>query len=207
MSWWSYIDGIIRVEPYGRTQAEKRYVLETVLNHLPLVTGSERDMEIHIIQEDGYNESSSCDEYGDRTDNLVDRYGCKNQRGGWLEIQRTYILAVKGSLRDRYFNETYKEFVKWLCRLSKRINIESVLVRVKDYEKETIIKDEEPFNDMYEWPSWCEGSSGEPAWWEHLTWDRMKNCEYPMLLGYKYFNDPENDAEVERRMKYYDHKK
>lgn len=206
MSWWSYIDGIIRVEPYGRTQAEKRYVLETVLNHLPLVTGSERDMEIHIIQEDGYNESSSCDEYGDHTDNLVGRYGYKD-RDGWLEIQRTYILAVKGSLRDRHFNETYKEFIKWLCRLSKRINIDSVLVRIKDYEKETIIKDEEPFYNMYEWPSWCTGSDGEPAWWEHLTWDRMKDCEYPMLLGYKYFNDPENDAEVERRMKYYDHKK
>lgn len=202
MSWWSYVDGIIRVEPYGRTQAEKRYVLETVLNHLPLVTGSERDMEIHIIQEDGHNESSSCDEYGDRTDNLVDRYGYKG-RDGWLDIQRTYILAVKGSLRDRDFNETYKEFIKWLCRLSKRIYIKSVLVRVKDYEKETIIKDEEPFYNMYEWPSWCKESGGEPAWWEHLTWDRMKNCEYPMLLGYKYFNDPENDAEVERRMEYF----
>ena len=60
MSWWTYINGTITVEPMGRTQAEKRYILETVLNHLPIVTGSERDMEVHIIQKDGHNSSSSC---------------------------------------------------------------------------------------------------------------------------------------------------
>ena len=43
MSWWTYINGTITVSPMGRTQAEKRYILETVLDHLPLVTGSERD--------------------------------------------------------------------------------------------------------------------------------------------------------------------
>ena len=62
MSWWTYINGTIEVRPMGRTQAEKRYILETVLNHLPLVTGSERDMNVYIIQENGTNSSSSCDE-------------------------------------------------------------------------------------------------------------------------------------------------
>ena len=33
-------------------------------------------------------------------------------------------------------------------------------------------------------------------------WDRAKNSDYPMLLGYKYFIDEENDKEVERRMEY-----
>ena len=39
MSWWTYIHGTIVVSPTGRTQAEKRYVLDTVLDHLPRVTG------------------------------------------------------------------------------------------------------------------------------------------------------------------------
>lgn len=43
MSWWTHINDTITASPMGRTQAEKRYILETVLDHLPLVTGSERD--------------------------------------------------------------------------------------------------------------------------------------------------------------------
>lgn len=30
----------------------------------------------------------------------------------------------------------------------------------------------------------------------------IKDSNYPMMLVYKYFNDKENDEEVERRMKY-----
>lgn len=48
MSSWTYINGTITVRPMGRTQPEKRYILETVLNHLPRVTGSEGDMNIYI---------------------------------------------------------------------------------------------------------------------------------------------------------------
>ena len=33
-------------------------------------------------------------------------------------------------------------------------------------------------------------------------WESAKDSEYPMMLAYKYVNDPENDAEVERRMKW-----
>ena len=38
MSFWSYVRGMIEVYPMGRTQAEMRYILETVLSHLPPVT-------------------------------------------------------------------------------------------------------------------------------------------------------------------------
>lgn len=47
MSYWTYINGTITVSPMGRTQPEKRYILETVLNHLPRVTGSEGDMNVY----------------------------------------------------------------------------------------------------------------------------------------------------------------
>ena len=55
MSSWTYVHGTIVVSPLGRTQHEKRYILETVLDHLPVVTGSERDMEVYVIQKRGYN--------------------------------------------------------------------------------------------------------------------------------------------------------
>ena len=49
MSVWTSIRGIIEVNPIGRTQAEKRYILETVLAHLPVITGSEEDMHLSLI--------------------------------------------------------------------------------------------------------------------------------------------------------------
>ena len=38
MSWWTYVKGFVEVRPFGRTQAEERYILETALNHLPIIS-------------------------------------------------------------------------------------------------------------------------------------------------------------------------
>lgn len=141
MSTWTYINGTVTVRPMGRTQAEKRYILESVLDHLPLVTGSEGNMNVYIIQKNGYNSSSSCDEFGEMTNNLTDIYGNKNRNNGWLNVQDEYILVLDAALRDREFKETYIEFMKWLVRLGKRISIEDILVKINGYEKSTIIKD------------------------------------------------------------------
>ena len=91
MSSWTYINGTITVRPMGRTQPEKRYILETVLNHLPRVTGSEGDMNVYIIQKNGHNSSCSCDEFGEVTNNLIDRYGYKSRSRGWLHLSLIHI--------------------------------------------------------------------------------------------------------------------
>lgn len=44
----------------------------------------------------------------------------------------------------------------------------------------------------------------EPNWCEFLMWESAKDSRYPMMLGYKYFRDEENDEEVQRRIKYQD---
>lgn len=208
MSWWTHINGTITVSPMGRTQAEKRYILETVLNHLPLVTGSEQDMNVYIVQKNGHDSSSSCDEHGQHTNNLIDRYGGHNYEKGWLEVQSQYILVVNGNFRDRMFEETFREFMKWLCRLAKRVLLEDILVRIDGYAQSYLINDrcdfDSPYYKMNEDPSWSTNSTGEPCWAEYLMWDRAKGSDYPMLLAYKYFRDDENDAEAERRLKYYD---
>lgn len=211
MSYWTYINGTVTVSPMGRTQAEKRYILETVLNHLPRVTGSEGDMNVYIIQKNGYNSSCSCDEFGDRTNNLKDRYGNKSYDKGWLQTQDEYILVVDAALRDREFEQTYKEFIKWFIRLCKRVDYRNVLVEIKGYGKSTIIKNRNiqrkkysyrsVFDELFESPSW-NNDTGEVNWTEFMMWDRAKDSNYPMLLAYKYFNDEDNDEEVERRMKY-----
>lgn len=216
MSYWTYINGTVTVSPMGRTQAEKRYILDTVLDHLPRVTGSEGDMDVYVIQKNGYNSSSSCDEFGDRTNNLKDRYGNKSYDRGWLQTQDEYILVVDAALRDREFEQTYREFMKWFVRLCKRVGCENVLVEIKGYRKSTIINDrniqrkknsfKSVFDGLFEDPSWCNDSKDgykEPNWCEFMMWDRAKDSAYPMTLAYKYFNDKKNDEEVERRMKYW----
>lgn len=213
MSWWTYINGTITVSPMGRTQAEKRYILDTVLDHLPIVSGSERDMEVYVIQKRGHDCSSSHDELGQRTNNLTDRYGYKTRKRGLLHKQNEYILLINGALRDREFDQTYREFQKWLCRLAKRVEIVNVLVEIKEYDKLAIIRNpkvkrEKEWNtiygQMFEDPTWCKNDKerNEPNWCEYLMWDRAKNSMYPMKLGYKYFKDEENDQEVERRLAY-----
>lgn len=211
MSSWTYITGTITVSPIGRTQAEKRYILDTVLAHLPIVSGSERDMNVYVIQKNGHNNSSSCDEFGERTNNLTDRYGQKSRVRSWLYTQDEYILVVDAALRDREFNQTYREFMKWLVRLGKRVMIDNILVKISGYDKSTIIKDysvqnekysyQSVFFNLFEDTSWVK-EDGEVNWCEYMLYPRAKDSDYPMMLAYKYFNDEENDKEVERRMKY-----
>lgn len=211
MSSWTYINGTVTVCPMGRTQPEKRYILETVLNHLPRVTGSGGDMDVYIIQKNGYNSLCSCDEFGEVTNNLVDKYGYKSRSRGCLRTQDEYILVVNAALRDREFEETYREFMKWFVRLCKRVGCEDVLVEIKGCNKSTVIKDrniqrkkhsfQSVFHGLFEDPSWCNGA-GEVNWTEFMMWDRAKDSSCPMTLVYKYFNNEENDKEVERRMNY-----
>lgn len=211
MSSWTYIQGTITVSPIGRTQTEKRYILDTVLAHLPIVSGSEKDMDVYVIQKNGHNSSCSCDEFGERTNNLTDWYGDKTRSRGNLYVQNEYILVVDAALRDREFDKTYREFIKWLVRLGKRVMIDNILVKISGYNKSTIIKDYCVQNEKYSWqnvfdnlfenPSWT-NDGGEVNWCEYMLYPMAKDSDYPMMLAYKYFNDKENDMEVERRMKY-----
>lgn len=207
MSSWSYIQGTITVSPIGRTQAQKRYILDTVLEHLPVVYG----MNIYVNQKNGYNHSGSCDEFGYITNNLLDDCGRKSRKRGWLRTQDEYILVVDAELRGKEFEQIYRQFIKWLIRLGKRVMIEDILVQIKDYYKSTIIKDyrvqnekysyQNVFFNLFEDTSWIR-DDGEVNWCEYMLYPRAKNSFYPMMLAYKYFNDKENDEEVERRMKY-----
>lgn len=98
-------------------------------------------MDVYIIQKNGYNGLCSCDEFGEVTNNLVDKYGYKSRSRGCLRTQDEYILVVNAALRDREFEEIYREFMKWFVRLCKRVGCEDVLVEIKGYNKSTVIKD------------------------------------------------------------------
>lgn len=197
MSYWTYIDGYIAVRPMGRTQAEKRYVLDTVLEHLPYVTGSERNMVVHVVQAAGYSCSSSHNEFEEP---MCYRHGASDT---WMRAQEKYLLLLEGHLRDRMYEDTLREFSKWLNRLAKRVHVSDILARVSGQDKVHIFDEADPYGEMEEWPSWCEKESGgEPAWAEYLLYDTCKRSPYPLKLAYKYYDDPDVETEVRRRLAY-----
>ena len=156
MSSWTYVEGMIKVHIPGRTQPEIEFVLKSVLEHLPKVSGSEGGMEIYINKIDGWNESSSHDEFWKPSNLGTDEYG-------YFNIQTEYLITVNGSLRDTEYKEIIRTFVQWLTRLAKRIMVENVLVEIYDTfdENRYVIHDHDKFEQMYE---------DENNWNEYLFW-------------------------------------
>lgn len=199
MSHWTQIRGTIIVEPKGRTDAENRYILETVLNHLPIVSGSEFDMVPYVNKVYGCNSFCSHDEYGNATNLAMYYYDDGHKmfnRHKFHGMQREYILTFYTSLRARYVSETYKEFMKWLVRLSKRIHVLDVDIDItgtdKDWNPENITIKSTKFDELYE-----RYDGEDPTtinWTDHLRWDScFKNFTYPAQLEYKYYGADKND--------------
>lgn len=161
MSDWTHIKGFIEVVPFGRTQAEKRYILETTLSHLPEVTGSERNMYTHIIQRGGYNFYDSDNEFGEPL-----------EKG--RQLQNNYIIVVEGDFRDRLLEETVLEFNQWLTTLCKRIFTDKCLIEItNEREREVINKDFKELEKLFEEPSWMNKDSKN--WCEYLMWEDKDN--------------------------------
>lgn len=151
MSSWTYVQGLIELDVPGRTQAEKNYILQTVIDHLPKVTGSEYDMNIYTIRANGHDSWSNHDEL----DHL-----------NWdFKTQNQYFLVLDGSLRDRRYEETFKELNKFLNRLSKRLPVVSMHVQVYTYDRShihTFTNENDFYGNLFE----CEN-----PWYKYLMWE------------------------------------
>lgn len=149
MSNWTYIQGLIELDVPGRTQAEKNYILQTVIDHLPKVTGSEKSMNIYTIQTAGYDSWQNFDEFYNRVEDF--------------KTQSRYFLVLDGNLRDRYYKDTFKELNKFLNRLGKRLMVDSVYVRLYDYNHSHIFTNK---NDCY-----GKMFENDNPWYNYLMWE------------------------------------
>ena len=163
MSSWTYIFGSIEVSPIAYSEHAARFVLEEVLDHLPVVSGSEYDMDWSIEPVPGKNSWSSHDEFGQYYDQAF-RYS--NHTHSYdrtlYGTQHNFMIHLHGNFRDRLFEETLKEFTRWISRLSTRVLVEELLVKVYgnskhnyDY-KEFIFSDASKFEDNYRSPSYID---------------------------------------------------
>lgn len=149
MSNWTYVQGLIELGVPGRTQAEKNYILQTVIDHLPKVTGSEKSMNIYTIQTAGYDSWQNFDEFYNRVEDF--------------KTQSRYFLVLDGNLRDRYYKDTFKELNKFLNRLGKRLMVDSVYVRLYDYNHSHIFTNK---NDCY-----GKMFENDNPWYNYLMWE------------------------------------
>lgn len=153
MSMWTYVRGLIELDVPGRTQAEKDYILQTVVDHLPNVTGSECNMKIHTVRAYGHNMWSNRDEF----DNLALDF----------KTQSRYFLVLDGNLRDRYYEDTFKELNKFLNRLAKRLIIDSAYVQLSDYYRSyTFTNEKDCYGEMFD---------DENPWYYYLMWEWKDN--------------------------------
>lgn len=149
MSSWTYVQGLIELDVPGRTQAEKNYILQTVIDHLPKVTGSEKSMNIYTIQTAGYDSWQNFDEFYNRVEDF--------------RTQSQYFLVLDGNLRDRHYEDTFKELNKFLNRLGKRLMVDSVYVRLYNYEHSHIFTNK---NDCY-----GKMFENDDPWYNYLMWE------------------------------------
>lgn len=152
MSNWTYIRGLIELDVPGRTQAEMDYILQTVIDHLPKVTGSEGAMDIHIVRAYGHNSWQNFDEFYNRVEDF--------------KTQSRYFLVLDGSLRDRYYEDTFKELNKFLNRLAKRLIVDSAYVRLNDiginYNSYTFTNVNNCYGNMFD---------SDNPWYSYLMWE------------------------------------
>lgn len=203
MSRWTYINGEVKVSPMGRTLEEQEYILKTVLNHLPIVTGSETSMRVDIVRL-GHTCNSSHDELGNNYSrpNLEGEW----ERYFWHKSNYAFKLVLTSALRDTSLGEIYKLFWKWLVRLSKRVYVDYILVDINDYCNHRIIHYPDGLHDLFETPTWANEKKNiedvEPNWCEYLMWDRDNYSMLPVEYIYKYYNDKEVDEEMIRRLRF-----
>lgn len=149
MSQWTYVNGVIKVDTFSRSSAETLYLVQTVVNHLPAISGSEGDVQYYITIENGYNTSSNVDEFNNFS----------NLGNGWtgrrlFEYQSCALITMSGALRDRTFEETLRETTKALARLSSRLFVDECIVLVRSYWNSFVFDNPKWMKDM-DVSDWC----------------------------------------------------
>ena len=150
MSQWTYVNGVIKVDTMSRSSAETLYLVQTVVNHLPVISGSERNVQYYINLENGYNTSSNVDEF-DKFSNLGNGWTGKRL----FEWQTNTLITMYGALRDRTFEETLRETTKTLARLSSRLLVDECVVSVRSYRDSFVFNNPEWMKNAY-MSDWCE---------------------------------------------------
>lgn len=138
MSVWSYVNGVIAVDTYSRSDAEAMYMAQTVVNHLPKIHGSEGCAKYYLNRKYGNNSSSNVDEF-DNFSNLMEGENYFNS----FEHQTVVLITLHGALRNAEFEEALRDTTKMLSRLSSRLRVNHCVISVSSYDRSFVFSDPE----------------------------------------------------------------
>ena len=161
MSWWTSIRGTLTVDPYGSTIAEQEYVLNSVLNHQPMIWQDGGLMETAVHQSAFPNHWSTHDEFGEYSNLVYDRDDFDQE--GMHKLGTLFFITLHGDVRHDTFDDVFPVFMRWLCRLAKRVSMKEVFVTVFDYNKKAVINYSNrvmlsmnnPLYRMYDYGKWA----------------------------------------------------
>ena len=52
-----------------------------------------------------------------------------------------YVLRIKGDLRDRQFEQTTKEYEKFICKLKQKIDVEKLYIEIAGQGKKNLLEE------------------------------------------------------------------
>ena len=175
MARWTHIFGTIQVRMCESTNEASEYILKTVLKHLPEVWCELEPMKVIMSNTGRITGACTHDEFGNYRYNSDD-----------MDEYQEYVLTVIGDVRHGWYQDVTKEFMKWLTRLAKRVNVSDVLVSIKqDFgEGDVLITNpNDCFSNMYEYS--YEESKGN--WCDYLRVKYDKRFRFPKKLLKYYF--------------------
>ena len=143
MSCWTHITACISCET--GIEEPKRELLRQVKTYLgsaPAITGSERDADLFVNIQSGYNifVSADCDHCEYKDTQIIrgkgefdcfppDDYKCKSAK-----YQDAIVISIQGDLRDRMKEQTQKEFDTFLEYVKKEYWVRDYAVNIEgDY--------------------------------------------------------------------------
>lgn len=139
MSSWTHITACLSVDT-GLVEPRKivKRIIQKELKEAPKMTGSEGNADVFVNVQSGYDFYMSCDcvhcEYRDtivHTDegqhcDAPDDYKCKEGK-----YQTRVVISVQGDLRDRWKDDTQKEFDEFLEFIKRRYLVRDYSVNIE----------------------------------------------------------------------------
>lgn len=105
------IFGILDVSLYNYDKMERRLVMESIIDKLPKISGTYRDMDIELIDKGSFDKRDS------------------------------YFIILSGELLGKNYFEALKEMEEFLEKLAEHVWVVDVLVSVTDFREEKIFND------------------------------------------------------------------
>ena len=125
MSRWTHITSCMSVDTCIENKKRIKKSIIDYINNAPKITGSERDAEVYVTLQRGYNISSWKQ---DKKDNFIQYQSC-------------IIISIQGDLRDKDGETTKEEFINFLNYIKAKYIVRDYSINIEDeWTDESITK-------------------------------------------------------------------